>query len=345
MIEKSIVYIGSNNGNSLSRFEAFEEVFSKSTHIDYNYLFKRMPKLLTSIERRLKFGVTIMLHNIYLYRKLRDITFDILWIEMGREIHPLLLKVIKKNKKVILVNTYSDDFLDKTTNKYSRLYNKSIKYYDYIFTPREVNFDEYFKRGATNVYKFWKGFNEKVIKKQKITAKDSVKYGSDVVFVGHCEPDRVKYITALVEQNIDIKVWGSGWDKYLESPLSKAIYKGKADYYKEYPKILLSSKIVIGFTSDWARDTQNSRMFEVPGIGAFYLAKYTKDLEFCFDLGEEVVSFNNKSEFIEKVKYYLINNNERILISQRGYERSITSNYSNKGRVNQMLNQILKLQN
>jgi len=65
------------------------------------------------------------------------------------------------------------------------------------------------------------------------------------------------------------------------------------------------------------------RNFEVPGCGGFLLAGNVEDLESYYEIGKEVVCFDDNKDLIEKIKYYLAHGDERAAIAQRGYERTI----------------------
>jgi hypothetical protein len=69
-------------------------------------------------------------------------------------------------------------------------------------------------------------------------------------------------------------------------------------------------------------DDINYRTFETTGCGTFLLTNYTSGLEKLFDIGKEIVVYNNLADLDDKVKYYLENKEERELIAKAGYERS-----------------------
>ena len=66
----------------------------------------------------------------------------------------------------------------------------------------------------------------------------------------------------------------------------------------------------------------NYRTFETTGCGTFLLTNYTPGLEKLFDIGKEIVVYNDLNDLDNKVKYYLENEEEREKISKSGYERS-----------------------
>ena len=68
----------------------------------------------------------------------------------------------------------------------------------------------------------------------------------------------------------------------------------------------------------------NYRTFETTGCGTFLITNYTPGLEKLFDIGKEIVVYNDLNDLDNKVKYYLENEEERENIANAGYERSKT---------------------
>ena len=66
----------------------------------------------------------------------------------------------------------------------------------------------------------------------------------------------------------------------------------------------------------------NYRTFETTGCGTFLLTNYTPGLEKLFDIGKEIVVYNDLNDLDNKVRYYLENDEEREKIAKAGYERS-----------------------
>jgi len=69
-------------------------------------------------------------------------------------------------------------------------------------------------------------------------------------------------------------------------------------------------------------DDINYRTFETTGCGTFLLTNYTQGLEKLFDIGKEIVVYENIDDLDNKVRYYLDNPNERDEIAKAGYKRA-----------------------
>jgi len=77
--------------------------------------------------------------------------------------------------------------------------------------------------------------------------------------------------------------------------------------------------------------TQNSllpeqikgRNFEVPGCGGFLLTSPVEDLERYYTPEKEICLFASDRELVDKIRYYLIHEDERAAIARAGYERTL----------------------
>ena len=68
-------------------------------------------------------------------------------------------------------------------------------------------------------------------------------------------------------------------------------------------------------------DDINYRTFETCGCKTMLLTNYTPGLEKLFDIGKEIVIYENLEDLDRKVKYYLENDSERDEIADAGYKR------------------------
>jgi len=64
-------------------------------------------------------------------------------------------------------------------------------------------------------------------------------------------------------------------------------------------------------------------MAEIALTKSFVLAEYVPGLENLFRFGKEIEVFHDKDELLQKVKYYLANDDERERIAKRGYKRAV----------------------
>ena len=65
------------------------------------------------------------------------------------------------------------------------------------------------------------------------------------------------------------------------------------------------------------------RDFEAPMSGAFYLVEQMEELESFFRIGQEIVSYTDPADLVEKCAYYLAHDEERERIRAAGHARAL----------------------
>jgi spore maturation protein CgeB len=118
--------------------------------------------------------------------------------------------------------------------------------------------------------------------------------------------------------------YGSSWvDGYSDS--LKA-HKKAPLFGMEMFKLFLHSKVVLNYHIGMAGDyAGNMRMFEVTGIGSCLLTDNKKNINELFEQGAEVITYDNSTDCIEKVKWLLEHENERKSIAEAGQARTLRS--------------------
>ena len=90
-------------------------------------------------------------------------------------------------------------------------------------------------------------------------------------------------------------------------------------------RYLLSSYGAIRDTINSQKNSEQmkARHFEINGCGAFQLSYYVEGLEHNYEIGKEIAIYTNPTELVEKVKYFLSNNEERERVAEAGYQRTM----------------------
>jgi spore maturation protein CgeB len=73
------------------------------------------------------------------------------------------------------------------------------------------------------------------------------------------------------------------------------------------------------------------------------IAERTNEHLDLFEEDKEAVYFSNNKELLEKVKYYLKNEEERLSISNNGYYKCINKDYSYDNRIIEILEKVENL--
>jgi spore maturation protein CgeB len=170
------------------------------------------------------------------------------------------------------------------------------------------------------------GVNENLYKPLNIEKK------YDVSFVGAWNPVRSWIIKRIRKAGFSVVVAGNGWP-------------GGAIEYDEMIRLFNETRINLNLSNSRSYDVRlllsdpiyglrqlqskkfveqlKARHFEINACGAFQLSYYVDGLEHCYRLGEEIAIYNNVDEIIDKIKYYLPDEELREEIAQAAYYRTI----------------------
>lgn len=250
--------------------------------------------------------------NKRLIRKVDAFKPQIILIIKGDELFPETLKELKK-RRIILVNWLPDNpfYLD--------LKNilEAIPIYDYIFTfdPAHLPLLNHLAKGKISFLPL--ACDSGMHRKIGLTPQEKEMFGCDVCFIGTCLPERIIILKELLGYNLN--VWGEGWQR--ERLWLKERYKGKASGEKMV-KIYNASRIVLNIHHPQTIEGLNLRTFEVCGCGAFQLVDNRAILGKMYDIGREIVCFNDIKELKNLIDYYLGNEEERRGIAEAGYNKT-----------------------
>lgn len=154
-------------------------------------------------------------------------------------------------------------------------------------------------------------------------------YELDLSFAGQITLDhikRIKYLEILaniIDPNIiKFAVFTPNQNSLpLEFKLNNFLQKEKfgLDYYNTFKK----TKINLNIHLDIADNIGNMRLFEITGTGSFLLTDYHPNIENFFKIGEEIDVFNSPEELVQKIHYYLTNEQLRERIALKGQEKCL----------------------
>ena len=243
-----------------------------------------------------------------LYRANKDLV-----IGVYRFIHPNFVKRIKLNGiRIVHINP---DAL--TTFEQQQLF---VEAYDVYFTK-----DPYILRFMRdnmklNVKLYSESFNVRYHKKPEINKQECEKEVEiDVMTYGTMYPYRVRMLSELLENGINLQVYGVKPHRFYNHVLG-ASFQNRFIAGAEKARLLYGAKIVFNQMHYAEIDSVNNRFFEVNGSGAFQLSDYRPILHDLLPIDPELVSFRSIDEGIAKIKYYLSHPDERYSIASEVYQ-------------------------
>ena len=346
-----ILFIGNLNTHSRS-YQRYRALIEYGYEIDYINTVKigeipgKSEKITLTQKIFSKLGIPIDKNK--LNKKILDAIinnkYDLFWVEKSLMLKPKTLKKIRKqikNSKIIFIS--EDDMYAKHNQSY--YFRKCIPYFDIMFTTKSYNCNknELYSLGAKKVEFFFQCYDKNLHKPAILTKKEYKKYKSDVCFIGTFEKDRADKLLAIAKAGYNTRVWGNGWNKYINIHRN-LIIENTPLYNEEYVKAISASKINICFLRKINRDLHTSRSIEIPACEGFMLAERTIDHLKLFEENKEAVFFdiNDKEELLNKVKYYLKYDKNRIEIAKNGRSRCLKSNYSHYNYIKQVINKFKK---
>jgi glycosyltransferase involved in cell wall biosynthesis len=230
-----------------------------------------------------------------------------IWL-IWEEFYPETLMSIKKilpNSKV--VNFCGDD--DIKFDNYTTPYLPLI---DYTLATQGNFFSLYKKYGA-------RFFNALGTDTKKFFPIKGTKKKYDVSFLGTDKADRLEYARHLLKNKINFAICGAGWDKY---PEFKDVWKGKVSD-EEFRIIMNETRINVCFSKNYFNVPHAiERFLMANACKSFVLTEYAPGYYPEFTEKKNIVTFKDKNELIDKIKYYLKNEKEREEIAKNAYEKT-----------------------
>ncbi|GAJ08655.1 unnamed protein product, partial [marine sediment metagenome] len=215
-------------------------------------------------------------------------------------------------------------------------FRRCLPLYDVVFTTKSYNVEELPRIGARQVVFMDKAYDRATHRPLPVTEEDKERLGADVIFIGSFEEDRARQMLYLTENGIPVRIWGGRWQGW-QNRHPNLIVEGRPIFGDDYIKALCASKIALCFLRKMNRDLQTDRTMEIPACGTFMLGERTREHLRLFEEGKEAEFFDSKKELLQKVRYYLHNEEERERIAEAGRRRCIESGYSHHDRLRYIL--------
>jgi spore maturation protein CgeB len=165
----------------------------------------------------------------------------------------------------------------------------------------------------------------------------------DAGFVGQAYGERPGLISSLVEQGINVNVWGPGWENFSKRRPSLNPLRWHRDNHvpripgrlvggiltdEEMIRTFSRTRVNLGFAACWMAGTERTtqirlRDFEIPMSGAFYVTEYQDEMTEYFDIDHEIVCYRDPGELRDKINFYVQHPADREKIRRNGRRRCL----------------------
>ncbi|MDP9171219.1 MAG: glycosyltransferase, partial [Acidobacteriota bacterium] len=180
---------------------------------------------------------------------------------------------------------------------------RALPHYDIVFTPRRANVEDLRRAGCATVRYLPFGYAPDIhFPEPPAGAEEQKLYSADVFFAGGADADRVPYLTALIQADMTVGLYGAYWNRYPETRTSD---RGSASH-DVLRKAAAGARIALCLVRRANRDGHAMRTFELAASGACILAEDTQEhREILGPEGVSAVYFSSIPEMIAKARALL----------------------------------------
>lgn len=301
--------------------------------------------------------------NDHVIASVRGFRPDLVWAEKQEYLRAETVHLLKRNGARLL--HYTPDPYFALRWKRTALMDEAIGHFDYLVTSKAYELDDYRKLAPRVIY-VPLGFSEEAHRPVLPATRAAFsRYSSDVSFLGGWEPRRETLLDSIAQrQNIRLKIWGYGWDHLADgrltprrffamrrnsggarfsvrrNPVLAAAVQGSEVYGDEYAWAISAARISVGFLRKICPDQHTTRTFEIPACGSMLLADRTPEHQALFEEGREAEFFDSREELLEKLEFYLSNEEARARVAAGGYARCFRDGYSYRARVTSIMREV-----
>lgn len=268
------------------------------------------------LNHRLPIGPSVREMNRKLIQKALEVKPDVVWVDKGYWVYPSTLKELRRTAK-FLVHYNTDDLYSDA--EYSWLHRRGLRFYDLNLTTNRWNVQEIVKRYGVPALRGGMGHDESTYRADVRTPSTTEPDASPIVFIGHWEPHSEKYVTALIQAGLPIKVWGNAWNRARNQTLRSVSILAP----DRYIPVIASAKVALCFLSHRNRNESTMRSFEIPAIGTLLLAERTAEHEYLYQDGIGAALFSDAEELVQKARHYLTRCDERERVAITGHQRCL----------------------
>jgi hypothetical protein len=212
---------------------------------------------------------------------------------------------------------------------------KSAPYFDLVLSCCDILplFEDKYK--PRRFLETFPAYNPKTVKKIEFVDSEIDKYGYDIVFIGSVakmHSNRWDILELLSKTYDDFVFFGYGIEQVPPQYTFVNKYKG-AIWTDEYVKVINGSKIILNLFLDHyskVKSGVNLRTVEIPACQAFELSQHVPGIKVFFEIGKDMETFKDNNELIEKIDYFLKNDNERNIIAKSGYKKAVKFTFENQ---------------
>jgi spore maturation protein CgeB len=309
----------------------------------------RLGALVKRVQNKFVTGPVLTQINRDFVAKACEFRPDIVFVYRGTHIEASALNAVRAAMPgCVLVGYNNDDPFAPAQPKYLwRHFMAAIPHYDLMLAYRHANVEAFRVAGAKRVELMRSWYVADRNYPIELSGEDKSWFSTDVVFVGHYEPDqRLDYLEEIVRQGYSLRLFGPTkyWAKPLaQSQLLRHLAPTRMVWGADYNRALCGAKVALCFFSKLNRDTYTRRCFEIPATKTLMLSEYSDDVASLYHEGVEADFFRSRNEMMEKIKLYVSDELAHRRVAEGGYRKVLTAGHDVDARMTAMLGWIAEM--
>lgn len=260
---------------------------------------------------------------------------DILFVIKGLWVSEKVIQYAKV-RNIRTIHLHTDSMFEDQYHT-SPILNTAITSYDCVITTKQPEIKKYNQLGCNHVRLTKFAYDPDIHRPVALAKQELETFQTDVAFVGRMESPRAESLERIAQENYNMKVWGTKWDKLPKNYRLNQHCQGRPIFCEDMSKVFQGAKISVGFLTSLSSDQHTGRTFEIPACRGFFLGERTDEHMDIFKEGVEADFFSSTEELLEKTAFYTKNENAREQIVQKGYEKVIQMNETYESRVQGIL--------
>lgn len=328
MDSQHVVIAGKDRPTSLGRMCArgFRELNHDVTFV--NTAPKTIPILGTKV------GVPRMRRRFV--ETIAEVQPDLVFVIKGAELDPGTIERAKAVSDAVVCNWNPDNpFMARSTSRRLQTYLDALGCYDVAFIWSRELFDDLRAEGNREVRHLPFAYDPSI----HHSVPPSKAYKSDVVFLGHWSEKRQRYLSSLLDLEIELAIYGNGWRRRCFDRALRRRVRDSAVFGEEYSRVMCSADIVLNIVADHNLEAYNMKSFEIPATGSFMLTSRTDGQRRLYGEGDGIACFETPEELRDKVQQYLDDDTMRTRIAKRGAD--IVSDHTYRNRMQSVIDQTI----
>jgi spore maturation protein CgeB len=331
----SILYLGTRDGTTLDRANAMLRLGHHVHHIDLRRL---MPQTAWMYRVTWKLGGQVFAPWILraLPKALAGQRYDICFVDSGEWVTPRIISLLRRYTDKVVNYCIDDPFGVRDVARF-KAYRRSLPFYDLCAVVRPDNVIEAKNAGAKRVLRVFMSSDEVTHAPRLLTEEDTIRWGTDVLFLGTWFPERGPFLLQLIKLGVPVTIRGTNWKKAPEWPDLQSAWKGGPVRGDDYAKAIQCAKVNLGLLSKGNRDLHTTRSLEIPALGGLLCAERTSEHLGMYIEGKEALFWDDAAECAAACRWALGHEEQRLKIAAAGQVRNIANRIRNETVISEIL--------